>query len=170
MMYGSAQCRSIARNMFKLEMIKGKIASFFETIIHDENANVHIVSSSFGGFGSGIVHELVTYLMGLYHLKHRRRLPITVICFNEHSYLNLMQQTHYQHHKQFHQNTTELVHEYYQNNNEHESHLRMIYGPDYFHISYTFLVIDCMNSNVFFSSTYELRNHDVTKQYLKKEA
>lgn len=144
---GTAQYRTMAKKMFVLEACKGEIKSFFEPIINDQDASVKIITTSFGGFGSGFAHELITYLLGLYYLKYKRKLSITLIGLAPTCYQALMNYACVSKDmlQRFETNTKAFVNEYKIEDNNHNAHMRIMFGNDYFLNSYGFYLIPTLD-------------------------
>lgn len=60
--YGTGAFRQIGRNATKCEIYSGKLSAFFEQLDQVPFADVTILSSSFGGFGSAAVMEILDLL------------------------------------------------------------------------------------------------------------
>ena len=60
--YGSGGYRNIGRNSVKYEILSQKLEEFFRNIRPSEGMELVFVTTSFGGFGSAVVFELVDYL------------------------------------------------------------------------------------------------------------
>ena len=82
--YGSGIMRHIGQNAMKYEIYSGKLAPFFEGIRNAKNPSLTFITTSFGGFGSSAVVEVVDYVEAL--VWENGNINCRVIAFNE-SYL-----------------------------------------------------------------------------------
>ena len=83
---GSRGCRSIGRNAIKYEILTHKMDSFFDTVkgMEGEEIEIIFVTSSFGGFGSAVVFELIDYLeANLWNEFQAGRGKCKILAFNE---------------------------------------------------------------------------------------
>lgn len=60
--YGTGAYRQIGRNSTKRDIYSGKLSYFFRDIQHAQSADITILSSSFGGFGSAAAVEILDLL------------------------------------------------------------------------------------------------------------
>lgn len=82
---GTATFRQIGKNAVRHELFTNKMGSFFEPIFRDDDAQLFIVTSSFGGFGSASAAEFAEYLQAmLWDRNKASAVPqCTIIAFSE---------------------------------------------------------------------------------------
>jgi len=82
---GTGTLRQIGKRVIRYEIYSNRLHSFFEGILSDDNPEVTIVTSSFGGFGSSAAMEIAEYLEALLFEKNRSQHTSTcrILAFNE---------------------------------------------------------------------------------------
>lgn len=83
---GSRGCRNIGRTTIKYEILTHKMGNFFNSIkgLEGEETEIIFVTSSFGGFGSAVVFELIDYLEAkLWEEFRTGRGKCKIVAFNE---------------------------------------------------------------------------------------
>ncbi len=70
---GSACLRGIGKNAVRHDILNGRFAGFFGDIVSDGDAEIVIITSACGGFGSAAAGEFSEYLQALMWEKHGRK-------------------------------------------------------------------------------------------------
>lgn len=171
---GTSTLRQIGKNAIQYEIYSNHLYPFFKGILSDENPEVTIVTSGFGGFGSGAAMEIAKYLSALLWEKKRNQDTgfCRIIAFNE-SYLKnygfpeqMMERLKF--------NTIETAGELSAMNSVSDTFVRQIADYPIFNPAYHTYLIETAHLNegelyrILDKSDEELQKLDVKRNYLGK--
>ena len=78
---GTACCRNIGRSAILQEIFRGNLRGFFRNIFTSQDVSLHIMTSSFGGFGGGVAAAVMDYLQA--NIWQKRNTPCSVYAVTE---------------------------------------------------------------------------------------
>ena len=171
---GTGTLRAIGKNAVRYEIYSNRLYDFFKDMLDDSEAELILVTTSFGGFGSVACVEIAEYLQALLWKKNRKKKEgfCKIIAFNEAYTQNWQFARELLDRFQF--NTIETVKEISVLNPVSEVALFQISPVPVFNPAYRTYLIDTarLPESEFYKildrSDAELQKYDVKQKYLLK--